>query len=300
MAKKSEFPKAIYRGIIPIGEIEISCVVLDDETRLVSKASIFKAFGRKKRGLSKERQAKAIIDVPEGVIKLPPFIAADNLKSLLDNDLAAVIKPIQYIDGEAMESGYDATILPKLCNLYLKARREKILTASQQIMASRAEILLSAFAKVGIIALIDEATGYQTNRKADALRILVESYIREDARKWTKEFSDEFFAALDEIYGNKKTTSRSRPLYYGKFINMYIYDPIEQGIVLRELKILQNIEKNKRLHQFLNNERGLKVLHERMNKIIALLQTSNSIESFKRKFEIMESKQKWFDFDDMN
>ena len=164
---------------------------------------------------------------------MPSFAAGSNLKSFIDKELFGVLKSVKYLDGTKEAEGYAAEIIPALCKMYLSARRAGKLTKVQESLATQSEILYDSFAKVGIIALVDEATGFQHFRKSDALRILVESYIREDARSWTKEFSDEFFASLDEIYGNKKTTSRERPPYYGRFINAYIYDPIERGILLK-------------------------------------------------------------------
>ena len=293
---KSSLPIAAYSGELPIGGVKLHCVVLKDGRRLLKSAHVFKAFGRNKRGLSKERQKKARLTFEGEVLQLPSFIASNNLKSFIGKELVKVLQLIQYIDGNQIEEGYQAEIIPELCKLYLRARREGRLNAAQQSLAVRAEILYGAFAKVGIIALIDEATGYQTNRKVNALRILVESYVREDARKWTKEFNDAFFEGLDRIYGKEKTHSRNRPPYYGKFINMYIYDPIEQGLILKKIKDLRGTERSKQLHLFLNAEKGLRILRDRIGRIGALLDISSNIKSFRRNYAKMESKQKWFDF----
>jgi hypothetical protein len=65
--------------------------------------------------------------------------------------------------------------------------------------------------------------------------MLIESYLEEEERKWSKEFPDEFFVQLDRIYGNNHTTSRNRPMYYAKFIRKYIYQPMLNGTILEEL-----------------------------------------------------------------
>jgi hypothetical protein len=66
--------------------------------------------------------------------------------------------------GGSPATGYEATILPDLCEAVLAARQEGTLRADQLHIAKRCEILVRGLARVGIIALIDEATGYQINR----------------------------------------------------------------------------------------------------------------------------------------
>ena len=143
---------------------------------------------------------------------LQPYIN-ENLLGALQNLIE--FKPLH---GGNVHYGYPAAILPEICNVFLSARNDKKLLEKQQHIAQRCEILIRALASVGIIALVDEVTGFQKSRKADALRYLIEKYIEEFARPWMKEFPDSFFIGLDKIYENKKTTSRNRPLYYGKFI----------------------------------------------------------------------------------
>lgn len=81
-----------------------------------------------------------------------------------------------------------------MCDLYLRARRDGALTESQLPLAVQAEILQSAFARVGIAAVIDEATGYQKVRGNDALRLLLGRYIADGLRKWLNTFPDSFFS----------------------------------------------------------------------------------------------------------
>lgn len=62
------------------------------------------------------------------------------------------------------------------------------------MIADQCKILSSALAKVGIVALVDEATGYQFDRKHDAVRVLLIQYICEGLAKWLKKtFPDDFF-----------------------------------------------------------------------------------------------------------
>ena len=99
--------------------------------------------------------------------------------------MLGLISKIEFTDGTIKKTGYDANILPAMCELYLQARREKKLTKQQLKLATQAEILQSAFARVGIQALIDEATGLQYDRKNDALRYLLQQYISSGTGDYT-------------------------------------------------------------------------------------------------------------------
>jgi hypothetical protein len=172
-----------------------------------------------------------------------------------------------------------------VCNVYLEARQAGVLTDNQLPIAQKCEILIRSFARVGIVALIYEQLGFEKYKHPDALRLLVESYLAEDIRKWSKEFPDELFFQMDRIYGNLRTTSRKRPQYYAKFLRKYIYEPIEQGLVLDELD-KRNPTNEKgirrvRFFQLMNEEKGLRVLRSLIWQVIALLKTSAN----KRKFE---------------
>jgi len=276
--------RALLKGVLPIGGIELNCAVLEDGTRILSRNSIFKAFSRQKRGLSKKRQDETKMEVGEGVLQLPSFVASNNLKPFIDKELIEVLKPvIYYIDSTKKTSGYKADILPELCNLYLKARRANVLLPQQENLATQAEILLSSFAKVGIVALIDEATGFQYDRKYNALRILLQQYIAEDLKRWIKRFPDKFFQEMDKLYKNPITVPAKRPLYYGRFINKYIYQPLEDGYVKQELdkkNITDEGKRRARFHQWLT-EFGVNQLTIQLGRVLGLMEISPNLRRFK-------------------
>lgn len=285
LIKKASLPiesnaiTAKYRGKLPIGEIEVECAVLSDNRRVLSATSVFTAFDRPRKGEYR-------VSLDDGT-KLPPFMASNNLIPFINQDIMKWTIPIKYLDGNRECEGYAAELLPELCFLYLRAKRANKLTHSQQKFAEQSIILLESFAKIGIIALIDEVTGYQYDRTHDALRILLQQYIAEGLQKWMKTFPDEFFVELDRLYTNTRTTSRARPSYYGHFINTYIYDPIEYGYIKQELDKL-NIKDNgirkARFHQWLTIH-GKDVLVKQIWRILGIMETSSSIHGFKNKIE---------------
>ncbi len=279
---KEALPIALYSGILPIAGIELDCAVLQDGTRVLSERAVHRAFGSK-RGGSHWKRMKA----NERGANLPSFLSAINLARYIPGPLADELEqPIRYQvgTGGAVANGMKAELLPEICGVWLAARREDDLHPSQEHLAKQAEVLLEAFAKVGIIALVDEATGYQLDRKHDALRLLLNKYIAEGLQKWLHTFPDSFFAELDRLYGNPKTSSHSRPQYYGRFINKYIYDPIENGYVKAELNKLNITDEGKRrarFHQWLTDE-GRTILTRQIGRVEGIMEMCKDIDHFKQ------------------
>ena len=63
------------------------------------------------------------------------------------------------------------------------------------------EILAPALARVGIIALIDEATGYQEIRDRQALQQILDKYLLKEYAAWAKRFPDEFYKQIFKLRG---------------------------------------------------------------------------------------------------
>lgn len=273
--------KALYEGKLPIGNLELECAVLSDGTRVLSESAIHRTF-ESQRGGRVERELPKI-----GRTKLPRFLASSTLIPFISNKLASGIsKPIKYsrVKG-GTANGIPAEMLTEICNVLLEARRAGVLTGAQEQIAMQAEIVIQAFANIGIIALIDEATGFQIHRGKDALRLLVAHYLAEGLQKWTKMFQDDFFEGLDSLYGNPSTESNKRPQYYGKFINTYVYNPLESGYVKAELNKRNITDQGKRaarFHQWLSLE-GKTVLASRIGFITGLIAAAKgNLELFKQ------------------
>ena len=265
-------PKAWGKGPLKIHDVTIDCYVLEDGTPILNKGKMMRAIGRSWKGTSRTDK--------------PNFIGAKNLQKYIRPELEEKLNGIEFYDGRKIISGYHADILALVCNVYLEARQAGDLTTNQLPIAQRCEILIMSFAKVGITALIYEQLGFMRYKHPDALRLLIESYLTEEVRKWSKEFPDELFYQMDRIYGNQPTTSRNRPLYYAKFIRKYIYEPVENGLVLHSLdkvnpKINYSIRRKNRHHQHLSNEVGLPAIRAQIWQTVGVLKTSPN----KRRFE---------------
>jgi hypothetical protein len=278
---KPKLPIALYSGVLPIGDVELDCAVLEDGTRVLSERAVHRAFGSKRGGSHWKRMKHK-----GGGANLPSFLSATNLEPYIPGELANdLLEPVRYLVGPSgsVANGVKAELLPDICGVWLAARRDGKLLPSQEHLAGQAEVLMQAFAKVGIIALIDEATGYQLDRAHDALRVLLTRYIADGLQQWLHTFPDSFFAELDRLYGNPKTSPRSRPQYYGGFINKYVYDPIENGYVKAELDKLNITDEGKRrarFHQWLTTE-GRTILTRQIGRVEGIMEMTNDIEHFK-------------------
>jgi hypothetical protein len=271
--------QAIYEAPLIIGGKKLACAVLNDGTRVISRNAIFRAFGRTKRG-------RALNETREP--NMPSFIDAKNLKQFINNELDGVLKGVEYLskNGKILIKGFRAEVLPMMCKVYLEARRRgDILTKSQEPVAIAAEILMEGLSTIGIIALIDEATGYQEIRDRHALEKILEAYITKELMKWQKRFPDEWYENLFRLRGWEwKGRSFNPPQYVGKITNEIIYERLPKG-VLDELKIINPPnEKGNRAHkhhQWLSPELG----HPKLTEIVTGTNTLMRISPNWRKFK---------------
>jgi len=259
--------KSTHDGILKLGGTELSVSVLEDGTRVITHSAVFKALGREARGNAR-------------VINIPAFMDAKNLQPLIDRGLRGVIKKIEYIDKNGnTQSGYNATILPLVADLYLRAREHGVLVSSQIETAKKAEILTRSLAKVAINALIDEATGYQEYRARDALEELLGMYLKEEFATWAKTFPDEFYEQMFKLKGwDYNPNSVKRPGVVGTYTNDLIYDRLAPEILKELEKKNPKTEKGYRKqkhHQWLTEDIGHPKLREHLYGIIGFMRACN-------------------------
>lgn len=266
-----------HKGVMKIGEREIACAVLSNGTRIITQTALFDAFDRPRKG--EKRQDN-----------LPSIIGAKNLLPFIPEDFAEKAYPIHYyLDNGNIAAGYNAIIIPEICEIYLKARDAgNVLHSSQENMVREAESLIRALAKVGITALIDEATGYQYERESNALQEILKAYIAEDFLKWQSRFPRKFYQEVFRIHGwEYDPMSFNRPGYLGKFTNKYVYEKLPEG-VLDELKKKNpkqiNGHRRRRHHQHLTPEIGIPHLEKHLTKLITIMELSDSADEFRRNF----------------
>jgi len=276
-------PKATHQGKLNLVGIEIPCAVLEDGTRVLRERSVAKSLG--KRGSGAHWQKKRIAE--KGAL-LPEYISAKNLEPFIDEETRQkLINPIIYkTKSGSVAQGIPASLLTEICNIWLKAREKGALSKSQTITAQKAEILIRSFAKVGIIALVDEVTGYQEVRDRLALQEILDKYLRKDLAKWAKRFPDEFYKEMFKLKGWEwMGMSKNRPPLIGRYTDDMVYQRLAPGVrdKLRELNPKDDMGKRKqRHHQWLTEDIGLPVLSQHLSGVIALMRAASNWGIFKR------------------
>jgi hypothetical protein len=261
-------------------ETAMPCYVLSDGTRVLTQFGFLQAIGRSPRpaggtgGLA-------------GFDKLPSFLGASNLKPLITDDLIASSAPIHFrlpTGGRAV--GYRAELLPQVCNVYLAGRDQGLLIGRQKDMAARADMLVRGLAETGIVALVDEATGYQQVRSRDALQAFLDRFLRKELAAWVKTFPDEFFYELFRLKKWQWKGTSKRPGVVGTYINDLIYDRLGPG-VLAELEKKNPVENGRRKakhFQWLTEDIGHPALAQHMYATIGFMRSAETWDEFKSTF----------------
>lgn len=281
VGRQIELPKATHQGQMAVGDVMLDCYVLEDGRRVFHKRGMAKALGLKSEGgnaFMRTMQRKG----------LGSQLPAD-LRVKIENPIN--FKPLT----QDLAHGYDADVLNEVAKAIIAADKAGKLTVSQHGIAVQAEILTNAFAKVGVVALIDEATGYQQIRDPKALRILVQQYIQDEKHEWEKQFPDSYYTDLNRLYGSKQFTQTSkgaviqnRPQHFAKFTRDYVYYPMENGAVLEELDKINpkvNGTRRSRFHQHLTQGYGIEKLKRQVQEVMTLMAVSDSVTGFKRLFQ---------------
>jgi hypothetical protein len=274
-------PKETHTGILKIGDREIPCSVLDNGTRVLSIRGINRVMGSKTTGSPRKPK--------EGARHLPYFLAADRLKPFISNELnARLISPVEYRpkNGHGASLGYEATLLPEICEVILDANKAGALTFRQQKVADASDLLMRGFARVGIIALIDEATGYQEVRDRKALEAILDRFLAKELAVWAKRFPDEFY---QQIFRLKKWQwnglSVKRPGVVGKYTIDLVYERLAPGIVEELERINPKNEKGNRSHrhhQWLTEDIGHPALAQHLYALIGFMRVSGDWDQFYR------------------
>ena len=265
-----------------IAGVEIPCYVLEDESRVLSQGGFLQAIGRSRTPSS---QRGGDVD------NLPAFLNAANLKPYLSQIRDGMsTTPIPFFSPSRgpVAYGYRAILLPQVCEVYLKARDAGALLPTQQRIAARAEILIRGLAQVGIIALVDEATGYQRIREERALATILERFIAVELQPWTRTFPYAFYEQIFRLKGWGSAEGMPRPSVIGHYTNDFVYDRIAPG-VLSELRqrnpVLPQGWRKNRHHQWFTPEYGHPTLKEHIAAVTALMRAAASWEGFKRSLD---------------
>lgn len=276
-------------GTIQIGDIYIPCAVLGDGTRVLSERALTKAFGGK-RGGSHWRRLK---ENPDGAY-LPVFLSASNIKSHINKGLAQSLgrrRIYRAKRGAAAAYGIEATLLPKICDVLLEMRNEEKLKGKQIPIGDQAEIIIRGLAHVGIVALVDEATGYIEEKRKEEYRELFRDFIRQQVREYEKEFPKQFTDNLYRFYGLAPKGPGKHPQFFGKLTRRYIYEPLanSKGAILEMLDeknpvVYEKGGRKYKMFQFLTETVGLRMFRAHLWQVVGIMSAARNKAEFDRSF----------------
>jgi hypothetical protein len=262
-----EMPEILCEGMLPLGNVSIPSYVTTDGQRLISG-----------RGM---QEALRLVDEEVPLSGQKP---GSRMTRLLNNKkLKPLIfkakSPDHFLPIKArwkgkIINGYNAEMLADICDGMLAARSEGLtLNARQAIVTAQCEVLMRAFAKVGITALIDEATGYQKLRPADGLRTVFDLILKKELASWFKRFPDEFYENIYKLKGWEwQGMAKNRYQVVAHYTNDLLYERIMPGL---PEEFNRRNPKNTKGHrpyknQQLLNEIGEKLFAQQMFTILAV------------------------------
>ena len=258
-----------FHGEVCFGSLSVPCHVLDDGSRVIAQREVVKAL----IGLE---NTNGSIGRVIGIAALAPYISADDVAS----------KVIQFrLSGsghQMVAHGYESTLLVEICEAFLRARDDRVLSEAQIRVAQRADLILRSCAKVGIIALIDEATGYQEVRQRNALQLKLQAFISDDIQEWAKLFPDDFWHELARLE-HTRYSPRSRPLRWGKYVMAFVYDAVDEDVGSELRKINPNPHFRRNHHQWLKTY-GREKVRDHINRVIGVMKTCHDMHDFNRIF----------------
>lgn len=256
-------PKATHSGFVDIGEAKIPVFVLEDGTRLISQRGMQTTIGMSTSGGSSGAHRTARI-----IERIEQKLSASKDLSLRMSEPIIFMPPT----GGLSAYGYEATTLIDACQILLQANDKELLLASQAKYAAAAEIVIRSFAKVGIIAVIDEVTGYQGIRPQDALQVYLQKLIRKELAAWVKRFPDEFYENIYKLKGWRwPGMQKNRYSIVAHYTRDLVYERIAPGLLEELEKRSPPNEKGHRpnkLHQWLSEDIGNPMLAQHLYSLM--------------------------------
>ena len=268
-----ELAFATHQGRVTIGKWNLLAFNLQDGRRLLAKETFKEVLALPSTGGNKDTLRK---------------ISQHQLmrNSALTAAMGIFENPVCFRSGAGkLIEGFEAEGLVTLCKFLLKAREIGALqTAALMRTARAAESIITSLANVGLIAMIDEATGYQANRTKGSLQQIFDKFLRTDYDKWNKRFPDDFY---QEIYRLRnwewKGRSVNLPQCVGNFTNFMVYERLAPGL-LGELQsrnpLLENGERLVKHHQWLSDGFGQPALSHHIFAVITLMRISETWSAF--------------------
>ncbi len=277
-AELAKLPRITHEGEIKIGDVSIPCYVTEDGRRVLSGRALQIALclTGEERGAAGDRVDRLLThkSLSPLIIKGKPVAQFEPIKCRYSGNP----KPI---------NGYSADVLADICEGMLEARDKDLLNTDRyKLVAKQCEVLLRGFARVGIIALVDEATGYQKDRARDALAKILEAYVTKELQPWIRTFDADYYEHMFRLRGLPYPPEKInyRPAYFGHLTNDIVYSRLAPGVLsaLKE-EAKKDEKKGTKLFQHLTAGYGRQELLKHLGMVVGLMKISDGWKDFMQK-----------------
>lgn len=263
-------------------ELEIPCYVLEGGMAVLSSRAVQIAIG---------------FPPTASGLSLGNLIRNKRLSKYVSPELSEILQnPIKFrrpgAGGTApLTHGYEATVLIDVCYVLIDAKNDGAkLTPKEDLLEKQAEIVVRAFSKIGIVAVIYNVTGYQDQVVAGALNDLLNKFLLDEAKKYTVTFPIEFYKQIFRLnnWAWKAENAQKKPGVIGNWTKDLIYKRMAPGLLKELERRNPKNEKGYRHHkhfQFLTDEVGEPKLREFFGGLMALARANTTWRKF---YEMVE------------
>lgn len=173
---------------------------------------------------------------------------------------------------------YAATIVDQKLDGVLHHSRERFVERARQIEKN--------LTKLALIALVDEATGYQTARQPDALRELMRAYMLDEPMGWERAIPEGLYVLAARLYGYVyREGQKEKPAFLRSWTWRYVYAFLPPEV--REE--IQRVNHDPHLHGTKHHQHLTPVIREVLrlhaNALVDVLVQSFNPADFKMRFE---------------
>lgn len=276
--------QAEFEGDVQVAGRTIPAAVLPNGKRLLNQGQFLQAIGRARTPKAGTGGLTFSVD------GLPFFLQADVLKPFIDNDLRESTTPILFRNKQGRRAvGYDATLLPRVCEVYLKFRdaciaEKKSVPKQYEHIIAACDIVMRGLAEVGVIALVDEATGFQYVRDREALQEHLEKFLRKELAVWVKTFPDEFYQEIYRLRGWQwRGMQVNRISACSGYTRDLIYERLAKDLVqkLEEKNPMDAAGNRKAAHwQWLSDDLGNPALKAHLHTVVNFMKAYDDWDEF--------------------
>jgi hypothetical protein len=276
--------KTTHSGTLKLADLSVPCAVLEDGTRVLTQSDFMSAMGMYYSGWVANNTPEA---TELSAAEVPHFLAQKSLMPFVNKHLGHLQNIVLKYKTEkgVVAHGIRAEIIPRICDVYLDAKTQGSLGSRQTQIADKALLLMRALAHVGIVALVDEATGYQKDRARDALAKILEAFVAKEIQPYLKTFPTDYYEQLFRLYGiqypPENRRPQWRPAFFGHITNEVVYSRLAPDLLPELKKVASKAERKAKLHQWLTQDIGHPKLREHLASIVAILKLSKTPEQFR-------------------